>query len=79
VAAAALRQAGILRAGSIRESIAIAQGLVLGAMSGKRLLIASRSGGHAVIAADAAVDGSSRFLRFPRSLAPAFAPSILPT
>jgi len=54
IVSAAFRQAGILRAEDIRDSVAIAQGLALPPVRGNDLVIISRSGGHAVIAADAA-------------------------
>jgi acetyltransferase len=54
IVSAALRQVGIIRAEDFRESVAIAQGLTLPPLRGKRLVVISRSGGHAVIAADAA-------------------------
>jgi acetate---CoA ligase (ADP-forming) len=50
----AFRQVGIFRADDFRESVAIAQGLTLPPVRGKNLVVISRSGGHAVIAADAA-------------------------
>jgi acetate---CoA ligase (ADP-forming) len=50
----ALRQAGILRAESFREAVAIGQALALPPVMGSDLVIISRSGGHAVIAADLA-------------------------
>lgn len=51
---AAFRQVGILRAESFAETVAMAQGLALPPVHGNELVILSRSGGHAVIAADAA-------------------------
>ncbi len=54
VVSAAFRQAGIIRAASFRDAVAIAQGLALPPVRGNDLLIISRSGGHAVIGADAA-------------------------
>lgn len=51
---AAFRQAGILRAGGFQDMAAIAQGLSLPPVQGNELLIISRSGGHAVSAADTA-------------------------
>lgn len=54
VASAAFRQAGMLRPLTIRDAVAFAQGLALPPVLGGRLLIISRSGGHAVLAADAA-------------------------
>jgi acyl-CoA synthetase (NDP forming) len=51
---AAFKQAGIQRAEGFRDLVAIAQGLTLPPVKGKDLVIISRSGGHAVAAADAA-------------------------
>ncbi|MGD1994852.1 MAG: acetate--CoA ligase family protein [Anaerolineae bacterium] len=50
----ALRQAGMLRAETFRDAVAIGQGLALPPVRGNRLMVISRSGGHAVAAADAA-------------------------
>ncbi len=54
IVSAAFRQAGILRADGFREAVAMAQGLTLPPVGGRDLIIISRSGGHAVVAADAA-------------------------
>lgn len=54
VVSAAFRQAGILRADGFRDAVAMAQGLVLPAARGRDLMVISRSGGHAVVAADLA-------------------------
>ncbi len=51
---AAFKQAGIFQADSIRESIELIKAFELKPMRGRRLAIISRSGGHAVVAADAA-------------------------
>ncbi|MEA3374991.1 MAG: acetate--CoA ligase family protein [Chloroflexota bacterium] len=51
---AALRQAGVARAATFDEAVALAQGLSLPPVRGNDLLIVSRSGGHAVVAADVA-------------------------
>jgi acetyltransferase len=51
---AALRQAGVARAATFDEAVALAQGFSLPPVSGDDLLIVSRSGGHAVVAADVA-------------------------
>jgi len=51
---AAFKQTGILRAEGFRDLVAIAQGLTLPPVKGKDLVIVSRSGGHAVTAADSA-------------------------
>ncbi len=54
IVGAAFRQAGILRAEGFRDAVAMAQGLSLPPVRGDQLVVISRSGGHAVIAADAA-------------------------
>lgn len=51
---AAFKQTGILRAGGFQDMASIAQGLSLPPVQGNELLIISRSGGHAVSAADTA-------------------------
>ena len=51
---AALQQAGVARATSFDDAVALAQGFALPPVRGNNLVVASRSGGHAVIAADAA-------------------------
>ncbi len=52
IVSAAFRQAGILRADSFGDAVAIAQGLTLPPVRGNDIVVISRSGGHAVIAAD---------------------------
>ena len=54
IVSGALRQVGVFRSDNFRESIAIAQGLTLPPVRGNNLVVISRSGGHAVIAADLA-------------------------
>ena len=54
----AFKQAGILRAEGFRDLVAIAQGLTYPPVKGKDLVIISRSGGHAVAAADALHEAS---------------------
>jgi acetate---CoA ligase (ADP-forming) len=54
VVTAALRQCGIIRVNEQREVVEVLKGFALPPMKGNRLAIISRSGGHAVIAADAA-------------------------
>lgn len=63
---AAFRQAGILRAESFEEAVAMAQGLALPPVQGDDLIIISRSGGHAVIAADAAEQYGFRLAELPQ-------------
>jgi len=50
----ALRQAGVVRAESFADAVAVAQGFALPAVEGNEMVVLSRSGGHAVVAADAA-------------------------
>ncbi|HEY74885.1 MAG TPA: acetate--CoA ligase family protein [Thermoflexia bacterium] len=54
IVSAAFRQVGILRAEGFRDAVAMVQGLSLPPVRGDHLVVISRSGGHAVIAADAA-------------------------
>jgi acetyltransferase len=49
---AVCRECGILRVHSFSEAISVAQGLSLPPLKGKNLAVLSRSGGHAVLAAD---------------------------
>lgn len=49
----ALRQAGVARAASFDDAVALAQGFALAPVRGDDLIVVSRSGGHAVVAADA--------------------------
>jgi acetyltransferase len=49
---AVCRESGILRVHSISEAVTVARGLCLPPLKGKNLAILSRSGGHAVLAAD---------------------------
>ena len=65
IVSAAFRQAGIFRAEDFRESVAIAQGLAHSPVRGNDLVVISRSGGHAVIAADAAERHSFRLAPLP--------------
>ncbi len=67
IVSAAFRQAGILRADGFRDVIATAQGLVLPSMRGNDLVIISRSGGHAVAAADAAERFGFRLMNLPET------------
>ena len=66
---AALRQAGVARADSFHEAVTLAQGVSLPPVKGKDLLIISRSGGHAVVAADAAEAHGFRLMRIPEPFA----------
>jgi acyl-CoA synthetase (NDP forming) len=54
IVSAAFRQVGIFRSENFRDSVAIAQGLTLPPVRGNKLVVISRSGGHAVVAADEA-------------------------
>ncbi len=66
---AALRQAGVARAASFDEAVALAQGFTLPPVAGDDLLIISRSGGHAVVAADVAEAHSFRLMPIPEAFA----------
>ncbi len=66
IVSAAFRQAGIFRAEDFRESVAFAQGLKLSPVRGNSLVVISRSGGHAVIAADAAERHGFKLAPLPR-------------
>ncbi|MCB2185755.1 MAG: acetate--CoA ligase family protein [Deltaproteobacteria bacterium] len=57
VVEAALRQAGALRVHTITEAFQVLKALELPRPKGRKVLIISRSGGHAVVAADAAYRG----------------------
>jgi acetyltransferase len=65
IVSAALRQVGIFRSEDIRESVALAQGLTLPPVKGNDLVVISRSGGHAVMAADAAERYGFQLARLP--------------
>ena len=54
VVEAALEQAGAIRAHTVNECFNIVKGLSMPRMKGRRVAVISRSGGHAVVAADAA-------------------------
>lgn len=54
IVSAAMHQAGILRTESFEDTVSVARGLALPPVRGNDLVIISRSGGHAVIAADVA-------------------------
>jgi len=62
---AALKQAGVARAATFDEAVALAQGFSLPPVNGNDLLIISRSGGHAVVAADAAEARDFRLISVP--------------
>jgi acetyltransferase len=66
---AALRQAGLTRASGFDEAVTLAQGFTLPPVTGDDLLIISRSGGHAVVAADVAEAHGFRLAPIPDELA----------
>ncbi|OGO12248.1 MAG: hypothetical protein A2Y93_18170 [Chloroflexi bacterium RBG_13_68_17] len=69
IVSAAFRQAGILRADGFRDAIAMAQGLTFPPVRGRDLMIISRSGGHAVVAADVAERMGFRLSPLPEEFA----------
>ncbi|SFM93221.1 acetate--CoA ligase family protein [Thermodesulforhabdus norvegica] len=68
VVSAACRQAGIIRVESQQEAIEALKGFSLPPVKGNRLAVISRSGGHAVIAADAAGEFGFELPPFPDKL-----------
>ncbi len=65
---AALRQVGAARALRFSEGVALAQGFTLPPVRGADIVVISRSGGHAVIAADALADNGFRLAPVPDEL-----------
>ncbi len=66
---AALRQARASRAESFDDAVAVAQGMMLPPVQGDDMVVVSRSGGHAVIAADVAEEHRFHLAPIPGSLA----------
>jgi len=62
---AAIRQANVVRAESFDDAVMLAQGFALPPVRGNNLVVASRSGGHAVIAADAVEANGFRLVPIP--------------
>ena len=62
---AALRQAGLARAANLADAVALAQGFALPPVQGNDLVVVSRSGGHAVIAADVVEPNGFRLIPIP--------------
>jgi acetyltransferase len=62
---AAIRQANLVRAESFDDAVTLAQGFALPPVRGNDLVVASRSGGHAVIAADAVAASGFRLVPIP--------------
>ena len=62
---AALGQARLARATSFDDAVALAQGFALPPVRGRDLVIVARSGGHAVVAADAAEANGFRLVPMP--------------
>jgi acyl-CoA synthetase (NDP forming) len=68
IVSAALQQAGIARASSFDDAVTLAQGFALPPVRGNDLVIISRSGGHAVVAADAVEALGFRLIPIPDDL-----------
>jgi len=62
---AAIKQAGGIRVPTTRDMIAHIKAALMPPMRGRRVALISRSGGHAVIAADAAADAGLELPEFP--------------
>lgn len=67
IVSAAFRQAGILRADSFGDAVSMALGLTLPPVRGDDIVVISRSGGHAVIAADFVEKYGFRLAPLPQS------------
>jgi acetyltransferase len=65
IVGAAMRQAGVTRAAGFDDGVALAQGFMLPPVRGNDLVVVSRSGGHAVVAADAVGDNGFRLAPVP--------------
>lgn len=65
---AAFRQSGILRVADQNEGLTAIKGFLLPKMRGRRLAVISRSGGHAVMAADAADEFGFELPPYPEEL-----------
>jgi acetyltransferase len=65
---AALRQARVARAASFDGAVALAQGFALPPVKGNDLVVISRSGGHAVVAADAVAAEGFQLMAVPDDL-----------
>lgn len=68
VTEAAFRQCGILRVTDQNQGLTAIKGFLLPKMRGRRLAVISRSGGHAVMAADAADEFGFELPPFPEEL-----------
>ncbi len=65
IVSAAMRQAGVVRAAGFDDVVTLAQGFTLPPVRDNELVVVSRSGGHAVVAADAADDNGFRLVPIP--------------
>ena len=68
IVSAAFRQFGITRARSFRELVLFAKGFAMPPVRGKKLCVFTRSGGHAIISADAATEFGFELDPFPPEL-----------
>lgn len=64
---AALMQAGAMTAGNLEDVIALIKALGMPGVKNRKVAIIARSGGHAVMAADAAGDAGFELVRYPDS------------
>ena len=63
VVSAALRQAGAVRTDRVDETVAAVKAFLLPPMPGDRVVVVSRSGGHAIIAADQCAKAGMSFVK----------------
>ncbi len=64
---AALRQAGALTANDMQDVVALVKALSMPRPKNSKVAIIARSGGHAVMAADAAADAGFELVEYPKS------------
>lgn len=67
VVSAALRQAVAVRTDRLADTIAAVKAFMLPPMRGDRVVVVSRSGGHAIIAADECYKAGMKFAELPRA------------
>ncbi len=65
IVSAAMRQAGVVRAAGFDDVVTLAQGFTLPPVRDNELVVVSRSGGHAVVAADAVDENGFRLVPIP--------------
>jgi len=67
VVSAALRQAGAVRTNRLADTVAAMKAFLLPPMKGNKVVVVSRSGGHAIVAADEIAKAGMNFARLPKT------------